>query len=109
MSHTSRDAAFEQLTLPYVPELRRYCMKLAGSAWDGEDLLQETMIKAQRRFRRGPERELTKPYLYRIAANAWFDICRRRKIAFLPETLADQSGHAYAEWSRHDYANRWSC
>ncbi|PYI53382.1 sigma-70 family RNA polymerase sigma factor [Paenibacillus flagellatus] len=71
-------------------------------SWDGDDLFQETMIKAFRRFRRGPEREWSKPYLYRIAANAWFDRCRRRKIAFVPELLADPDGPSYADWSRHD-------
>jgi RNA polymerase sigma-70 factor (ECF subfamily) len=75
---------------------------LAGSEWDGNDLFQETMIKAFRRFQRWPERELSKPYLFRIAANAWFDICRRRKIAFVPDFMADQGELSYADWSLHD-------
>ncbi|WP_081417236.1 RNA polymerase sigma factor [Paenibacillus sp. Soil522] len=87
MIRTPIDTVFEELTLSYEPELRRYCWKLAGSEWDGDDLFQDTMIKAFRRFQRWPGRELSKPYMYRIAANAWFDTCRRRKIAFLPESL----------------------
>ncbi|MUT65949.1 RNA polymerase sigma factor [Paenibacillus sp. NEAU-GSW1] len=67
------DAAFEELTLSLEPELCRYCRKIAGSEWDGDDLFQETIIKAFHRFRRWPERELSKPYMYRIAANAWLD------------------------------------
>ncbi|WP_028609085.1 RNA polymerase sigma factor [Paenibacillus harenae] len=102
MTRTPIDTAFEELTLSYEPELRRYCWKLAGSEWDGDDLFQDTMFKAFRRFQRWPERELSKPYMYRIAANAWFDICRRRKIAFLPESLAVQDELSYAGWSRHD-------
>ncbi|WP_171909178.1 RNA polymerase sigma factor [Paenibacillus sp. GP183] len=102
MAHQPNDAAFEELTLPHEPGLRRYCRHLAGSEWDGDDLFQETMIKAFRRFRRWPERELSKPYMYRIAANAWFDICRRRKTAFLPEILADQGDQSYSEWSKYD-------
>jgi RNA polymerase sigma factor (sigma-70 family) len=101
MTSSPIDAAFEE-TLPHEPELRRYCRKLAGSEWDGDDLFQETMIKAFRRFRRWPERELSKAYMYRIEANAWFDVCRRRKIAFLPEFLADQGDLSYADWSRYD-------
>jgi RNA polymerase sigma factor (sigma-70 family) len=96
------DEEFEKQTVPYRPELLRYCRKLAGSNWDSEDLFQEVMLKAFRRFQRWPERELSRPYLYRIAANAWFDICRRRKMAFLPELLADQTMISYSEWSRYD-------
>lgn len=99
---TSYNEEFEKQTVPYRPELLRYCRKLAGSEWDSEDLFQEVMLKAFRRFQRWPERELSRPYLYRIAANAWFDICRRRKIVFLPELLADQSTISYSEWSRYD-------
>ncbi|MCD9022596.1 RNA polymerase sigma factor [Cohnella silvisoli] len=99
---TSFDEEFDKQTVPYRPELLRYCRKLTGSEWDSEDLFQEVMLKAFRRFQRWPERELSKPYLYRIAANAWFDICRRRKITFLPELLLDQSKLAYSEWSRYD-------
>ncbi|WP_127534352.1 RNA polymerase sigma factor [Paenibacillus kobensis] len=93
---------FEKQTTAYRTELLRYCRRLAGSEWDGEDLFQEVMLKAYRRFERWPERELSKPYLYRIASNAWFDICRRRKIAFYPERIEDLSAIAYSEWSRFD-------
>ncbi|SFT26637.1 sigma-70 family RNA polymerase sigma factor [Paenibacillus sp. BC26] len=99
---TYNDEIFEKQTTPHTAELLRYCGKLAGSAWDGEDLYQEVMLKAYRRFIRWPDRELSKPYLYRIAANAWFDVCRRRKIAFMPELLADYNNLAYSEWNRHD-------
>lgn len=93
---------FEKQTMVYRAELLRYCRKLAGSEWDGEDLFQEVMLKAFRRFGRWPERELSKPYLYRIASNAWFDICRRSKIPFYPELIEDLGAIAYSEWSRYD-------
>ncbi|WP_276356166.1 sigma-70 family RNA polymerase sigma factor [Cohnella caldifontis] len=96
------EEVFEEITRPYEPDLRRYCYKLAGKEWDGDDLFQETMLKAFRRFRRWPEREFSKPYLYRIAANAWLDVCRRRRISFVPEYLADHNDLSYADWSRHD-------
>lgn len=96
------DDDFEKQTAAYRPELLRYCRKLAGSEWEGEDLFQEVMLKAYRRFRRWPERELTKPYMYRIASNAWFDACRRRKIAFHPDLVEDIGAIAYSEWSRYD-------
>jgi RNA polymerase sigma-70 factor (ECF subfamily) len=60
------------------------------------------MLKAFRRFQRWPERDISKPYLYRIAANSWIDICRRRKIAIVPEFLGDRGELSYADWNRHD-------
>ncbi|PWW05119.1 RNA polymerase sigma-70 factor (ECF subfamily) [Paenibacillus cellulosilyticus] len=96
------EGEFEKLTTPFRVELLRYCRKLTGTEWDGEDLYQEVMLKAFRRYQRWPERELTKPYLYRMAANAWFDICRRRRIAFYPELLEEQLSIPYEEWSRFD-------
>ncbi|QJD82936.1 sigma factor [Cohnella herbarum] len=44
------DAKFEELTIKHLAELRRNSRKLAGADWDGEDLLQETMLKAFRRY-----------------------------------------------------------
>ena len=96
------NALFEQLALPFEPELRRYCRKLAGTQWSGDDLFQETMIKAFRRFQRWPDRELSKAYMYRIAANTWLDTCRRHKISIVPEFLGDHSNLSYADWSQYD-------
>lgn len=77
-------------------------MRIVESTWDGEDLFQETMLKAYRRFLRWPERELSKPYLFRIASNTWLDICRRKRIAFQPDFLINQADVAYEEWSPYD-------
>lgn len=99
---TTVEGEFELQTEAYRAELLRYCRRLAGSEWEGEDLFQEVMLKAFRRFQRWPERELTKPYMYRIASNAWFDTCRRRHIAFHPELVEDLGAIAYSEWSRYD-------
>jgi RNA polymerase sigma factor (sigma-70 family) len=96
------EGEFEKLTMPFRTDLLRYCRKLAGTEWDGEDLFQEVMLKAFCRHQRWPERELTKPYLYRMAANAWFDTCRRQRIAFYPELLEEQLSIPYEEWSRFD-------
>jgi len=65
---------FTQTAQPLHDDLKRYCLAKAGSTWDADDLLQETLIKAYRWHARFPERELTKPFLFRIAANAWIDI-----------------------------------
>jgi RNA polymerase sigma factor (sigma-70 family) len=100
MDQTSKD--FEGNIALLGPELFRYCKRLAGSDWDGEDLYQDAIIKAFRRYQRWPERELSKPYLFRIAANTWIDICRRERLLIRPELLTEASAVAYSEWSKFD-------
>ncbi|KAF9118977.1 hypothetical protein BGX30_004166 [Mortierella sp. GBA39] len=40
------------MTLPLQSDLKRYCLAKAGSAWDADDLLQESLIKAYRWYTR---------------------------------------------------------
>ncbi len=56
--------------------LRKYCLSLAESAWDAEDLAQDAWLKALGgpRFGEHPNAEA---YLLRIAKNAWIDRARR--------------------------------
>jgi RNA polymerase sigma factor (sigma-70 family) len=70
--------------------LKRFCRKLAGSAWDADDLAQTTWMKIWRQGAGG--RPVSSSYLYRVAANAWIDLCRKRRIACeeLTEQLAEQ-------------------
>jgi RNA polymerase sigma factor (sigma-70 family) len=60
-------------------DLWKYCRHLTGSPWDGEDLFQETVLKAMGGlFTRWHPTNL-KSYLYRMATNTWVDHCRREK------------------------------
>lgn len=93
---------FAEMTIPLQSDLRRYCLAKAGSAWDADDLLQESLIKAYRWHIRFPNREITKPFLFRIAANAWVDICRSRKLQPQAGQLEEQSIGSYDEWSKWD-------
>lgn len=92
---------FTEMTLPLQSDLRRYCLAKAGSAWDADDLLQESLLKAYRWHTRFPNREITKPFLFRIAANAWVDICRSLKFQPLVGQTEEQSS-SYDEWSKWD-------
>ncbi|UUZ81782.1 RNA polymerase sigma factor [Paenibacillus sp. P26] len=94
--------AFAEMTLPLQSDLKRYCLAKAGSVWDADDLLQETLVKAYRWHVRFPERELTKPFLFRIAANAWVDICRVRKLQPPAGQLEEERFGPYEEWTRWD-------
>ncbi|WP_313892107.1 RNA polymerase sigma factor [Psychrobacillus sp.] len=70
---------FEMAVLPYMHVLRKYCLSLTRTKWDGEDLLQETLVKAYKSWMKTPK-PMAKAYLYRIASNTWIDKHRKRKI-----------------------------
>ncbi|OZB98291.1 RNA polymerase sigma factor [Paenibacillus sp. XY044] len=101
--HSDADyETFAMMTLPLQSDLRRYCLAKAGSAWDADDLLQESLLKAYRWHIRFPNREMTKPFLFRIAANAWIDICRSRKWQPQVGQLEEHLIGSYDEWSGWD-------
>jgi RNA polymerase sigma-70 factor (ECF subfamily) len=66
-------------TVPFRPQLYAYCRKLTGSAWDAEDLVQDTLVKGFGTLGL-VHRAIGNPrgYLVRIAANLWIDAQRRR-------------------------------
>ena len=43
-------AGFEQLLAELRPKLHRYCARMTGSVIDGEDVLQEALVKAIEAF-----------------------------------------------------------
>ena len=68
--------AFDRLLGELRPKLHRYCARMTGSVIDGEDVLQEALIKAIEAF----DATVTHPeaWLFRIAHNAALDHLRRR-------------------------------
>ncbi|MFG6117743.1 RNA polymerase sigma factor [Thalassobacillus sp. B23F22_16] len=80
-------AEFNQIIEGYGEGLWAYCRYLTGSPWDGEDLYQETMIKAYGSFYQRWHPTNPKSYLYRVATTTWIDHCRRekRKVGALEE------------------------
>ncbi|RED64908.1 RNA polymerase sigma factor [Cohnella lupini] len=56
--------------------LRRYCLSLTESAWEAEDLAQETWLKTIHAMPGFDHRNL-EAYLLRIARNTWIDQTRR--------------------------------
>jgi len=64
---------------PHRPALHRYCVRLTGSLWDGEDLVQDTVVRVFALLgKRWAEIERPAAYLARVATNLWIDQTRRR-------------------------------
>jgi RNA polymerase sigma-70 factor, ECF subfamily len=71
-------ASFERLLAELRPKLHRYCARMTGSVIDGEDVVQDVMLKALAAF--GEAEALANPeaWLFRIAHNTALDHLRRR-------------------------------
>ncbi|MFS0784344.1 sigma factor-like helix-turn-helix DNA-binding protein [Bacillus sp. 1P06AnD] len=61
--------------------LRKYCLFLCRNLSDGEDLLQDTMLKAMQRY--GEAEELHQALFRKIAYHAWVDNKRRQDIELM--------------------------
>ena len=81
-------AQLERLIAELRPKLHRYCARMTGSVVDGEDVMQEALIKAIEAF--PAEGSIAQPqaWLFRIAHNEAIDFMRRR--ARLDATNADE-------------------
>jgi len=71
-------AAFERLLAELRPKLHRYCARMTGSVVDGEDVLQDAMIKAIEAFPNAGNLDNPEGWIFRIAHNAALDFIRRR-------------------------------
>src|SRR3954468_11452382 len=60
------------------PRLHRYCARMVGSVIDGEDVLQDALIKAVEAFASAGSIGNPEGWLFRIAHNTALDFLRRR-------------------------------
>lgn len=71
-------AEFEALLVRLRPKLHRYCARMVGSVIDGEDVLQDALIKAMQAFPSQGGIGNPEGWLFRIAHNTALDFLRRR-------------------------------
>lgn len=81
-----------ELYTVYRSELLKYCCTMCGNISDAEDLLQETFMKALSNL---DLLEELKPkeqraWLYKVARNLFYDLCRRRRVERNKQMHADE-------------------
>lgn len=94
-------AGFERLAAELRPKLHRYCARMTGSVIDGEDVVQEALVKA---FEALGTADVASPqaWLFRVAHNAALDFLRRRarrealQSDEAPDMIADATSSADA-------------
>jgi RNA polymerase sigma-70 factor, ECF subfamily len=75
---TSTPVDINALMVALRPKLHRYCARMVGSVIDGEDVLQDALIKAVEAFASTGPIQNPQAWLFRIAHNTALDVLRRR-------------------------------
>ncbi len=86
---TAVERGFEQ----HRTELTAYCYRMLGSAFEADDAVQETLVRAWRAFDRFEGRSSVRSWLYRIASNVCFDMLKGRRRRAMPIDIMEV-GHA---------------
>ena len=101
---TRADGPFEARYLAFLetvanirPRLHRYCARMTGSAFDGEDVLQDALFDAYRRLDSYDESRPLVPWLFRIAHHRAIDHLRRRGVREAAEAMAASADSVEAE------------
>ncbi len=80
MSSHDRQARLVALAAEVRPELHRYCARLMGSVIDGEDVVQDTLLRAHVALQDMDELPPLRPWLFRVAHNRAIDLLRARPL-----------------------------
>ena len=92
MTTTAQSQELERALESHRRELTGYCYRMLGSAFDAEDAVQETMVRAWRGLDRFEGRSALKSWLYRIATNVCLDMLNAKERRIRPLELGDPGG-----------------
>jgi RNA polymerase sigma-70 factor, ECF subfamily len=76
--NASAAAHLDRLLADLRPKLHRYCARMVGSVIDGEDVVQDALVKAVESFAAAGPIGNPEGWLFRIAHNTALDFLRRR-------------------------------
>jgi RNA polymerase sigma-70 factor (ECF subfamily) len=91
MTHADQLAA---LFAALRPRLHRYCARMAGSALDGEDIVQDALLKAAQHYDADSIQQ-PQAWMFRIAHNTALDFLRRR--SFEHALFAEEPAEGFPE------------
>src|SRR5580693_1690886 len=74
----ARYLAFLETITQLRPRLHRYCARMTGSVFDGEDIVQDALFEAYRKLDKFDDSRPLSPWLFRIAHNRCIDFLRHR-------------------------------
>jgi RNA polymerase sigma factor (sigma-70 family) len=94
---TMNVADFESRLQQLRPRLHRYCARMTGSAVDGEDVLQDMLIKVLQARAEGVVVDNLEGWLLRIAHNTSMDFLRQRARSNIVALTEDMEGATMAE------------
>jgi RNA polymerase sigma-70 factor, ECF subfamily len=98
---------FEAAAAPYRRELLAHCYRMTGSMQEGEDLVQETYLRAWRAFDRFEARSSVRTWLYRIATNVCLSALQRGRSRPMPSGLDPPSSDPYRSPAPTSPDMRW--
>jgi RNA polymerase sigma-70 factor (ECF subfamily) len=85
---------------PLRPALRLHCYRMLGSSHDGDDMVQETLLRAWQAKGSLVDPERLRPWLYRIATNVCLDELKHRPRRLLAADASPPSDDAVPPFPR---------
>lgn len=77
-----------QILQPKMLEIQKYLIRLGAPATDAEDIVQDTVYKALLYIDSIDENKFS-AWLYKVAINRYYDLCRRSKRIIIPIDYVD--------------------
>ena len=88
MAVTDTPAELEQELESYRRELTGYCYRMLGSGFEAEDAVQETFVRAWRKFDEFEGRSALRSWVYSIATNVCLDMLKTPQRRALPVDMS---------------------